>query len=216
MENKLPTDISTSESPHPSSTLPSDILFILWTRLDLKSFLYWISTNQSLHSLFKNNLRARFCEHILGPLFVLKPKNTNFDHPHKFWKEHIGTVWLYYYSLCHDKNVIFSFGEESSLSRYRVYVLTNVMIRLFPHYITNTRHKSTDYPNPGYEPDPYNGKTGTWNGKSYRTGPSFLRIKIHYINVFIKRKKHYPELQQIKFMKSEVLISDSSAIINYS
>lgn len=205
----------TSKIATKSITLPSDVLVTLWKFLDLKSFLNYVSTNIVLHNLFKNELRPRLCKDILQPLFDLKPKNTNVTHPYKFWEEHMETVWLYYYSLCHNKNVTFSFENESGLSRYRVHELTNLMIETFPHYTTNTRHKSKEYANPGYESDSYDEETGTWDDKSYRTGPFWLRERKHYINVFPQIKGLRKGLQTITFIKSENVKSHPPNIIYY-
>lgn len=197
--------------------LPSDVLLTLHSHLDLKSFLCYISTNKSLHCLFKNELRPRLCESIIKPLYDLKPKNTKIDHPYKFWKAHIATVWLYYYSLAHHKNVTFSFGDSSSLCRYRVHELTNIMMHIFPHYITNTRHRTKECVNPNYESDSYDEETDTWDWKSVETGGYSTHEKKHYINVFVKPKKPYTRVQQISFIKSEpeVPIPWSAHIISY-
>ncbi len=178
--------------------LPYDVLFELWRFMDLKSFLSYVSTNKLLYNIFKTELKPRFCKTILQPLSYLQPKNIDTIHPYEFWENNIETVWLYYISLCHNKSVTFSFEEESGLSRYRVHELTNIMVQMFPHYTTNTRHRSKEYANPGYESDSYDEETGTWDDKSYRTGPFWLREKKHYINVFVKNKGSRKGVQSIR------------------
>lgn len=76
------------------------------------------------------------------------------------------------------------------------------MIKLFPHYLNNTRHKSKEYANPNYESDSYDKETGTWDTKSYENGPFWLIKKQHFINLYIKPKNH-SKVRQIAFVKSD-------------
>lgn len=167
--------------------LPSDLCFEL-VMINFKSFLNYMSVNKSLHQLLLNELRPRICHHIIQPLCHLNPRNKTL-HPHDYWKENIKTVWIYYYAINHDKHVTFSFGENSSLLRYRTYELINMTLNNFPHYTTNTRHRTKEYANPGYyESDCYD---------EYGELPYWVRTKRHYINVYIKIKRPNTQLQQI-------------------
>ena len=165
--------------------LQVDILYEFLHHNELEYFLNFISTNKYLYTLFKKNIRPNICHSILKPLSELHPNNTNICHPFDFWIKHIKIVWTYYYSLSYNRNVIFSFGDNSSLQRYRVHELTNIMKNIFPQYIKKTCHKAGEYMNGGYESDSYDEETKSWN---YKGDDLYILNKRHYICMSAKSK----------------------------
>jgi len=124
-------------------------------------------------------------------------KNENDEHPCIFWKNRVHVVYFMYLQLQKGNHITFSFKEEDSsftehvrLQREYAHALNNVMIKCFPKYIVrSTKKVHKKVWNEGYESDGYDEVTGSWDNRSYDTGPCYFEWDQYYISVF-PRAKH--------------------------
>jgi hypothetical protein len=134
---------------------------------------------------------------------------------HNFWVKNVYLIYFIYMQLQNNNHINFSFREGDSshttkLQRKYVHILNNVLLQLFPNYeVTPTRKINKKKWNDGYQSDEYDEVSGTWDNKSYETGPCYNIWTMCYILLVLKEKRKYNNkvVYAISFVKNNIIVS---------
>lgn len=150
---------------------------------------------------------------LLSEYIIEKKEDENCYH---FWVKNVYIVYFIYIQLQKNNHINFSFreGEDSmkqkfvSLQRKYVHIINNVMLQLFTNYKVNpTRKVNKKAWNNGYQSDEYDEVTGTWDNKSYETGPCHITWTMYYISLFLKNKHKYNKtMYSISFSENDIFV----------
>lgn len=135
-------------------------------------------TSKELYQIFQNNIKISVCLYFIEPLRYIASKDTKIMCPHNFWSDNINIIFNCLYACEQGKHIIYSFGEKSRLSRYRVHELNNILIKKYPKYREKTMHKTIEKINPNY-----------WSDEEGNNGEEVWETtKTHYIILTIRPK----------------------------
>lgn len=185
-----------------------------------KGYVGILNSEFTLKGLWLSNDFREWYDNVLPKIKILLSESTieneGNENCYDFWIKNVYILYFVYVQLQNNNHINFSFREDDSsnwkivkIHRKYVHTISNIMLQLFPNYrIRPTRKANKKRWNDGYQSDEYDEKNGTWDNKSYETGPCHVTWTMYYISLFLKNKNHYQkEVYAISFVEKDITIS---------